>query len=489
MRTAFSKALKQPNILVVCVLSVALGFSLAANYYHHSSAPAIAATKDAAMSDWRTAFEDVADKVGPSVVYITREKTVEVRDPFAGFDNLFNLSPFSIPRQSQETQKQTQIASGSGIIVRSDGYILTNSHVVADADRVTVKLLDGREFKGKVFLDPRTDLALVKIDAKDLPAAQFADSDKVKVGQWAVAMGAPFKLRNTMTVGVVSAIRKEVEGANSQEDLPYPEIIQTDASINPGNSGGPLVDLDGKVMGINGAIYSTSGGNVGIGFAIPANTAKFVMAQLIEKGKVVRGYLGVSMKDLTSTLSEKLGAKDGVLVEDIQSDSPAAKGGIKVKDVITSVNGKRTNNAAELRHAVETIAPNTSVKVTVIREKAEKTLTVKVGEVPDKLDGASTSDEDSVKTGLTVQPLTPEIASSIGVDKDIQGVVVRKVEPGTPAERAGFAVKDVITEIDDTPITSVASFAKAVSKLKNGDTSIVVVQRGERSVIIEMTMD
>ncbi|MCE5323991.1 Do family serine endopeptidase [bacterium] len=489
MRTALSKALKQPSIVVVCLLSIALGFSLAANYYHHSPSTAIAATKDAALSDWRTAFEDVADKVGPSVVYITREKTVEVRDPFSGFDDFFNFGPFSMPRQSQQTQKQTQVASGSGIIVRSDGYILTNSHVVADADRVTVKLLDGREFKGTVLLDPRTDLALVKIDAKDLPAAQFADSDKVKVGQWAIAMGAPFRLRNTMTVGVVSAIRKEVEGSNSQEDLPYPEIIQTDASINPGNSGGPLVDLNGKVMGINGAIYSTSGGNVGIGFAIPVNTAKFVMAQLIEKGKVVRGYLGVSMKDLTLTLSKKLGVKEGVLVEDVQSDSPADNGGIKVKDVITSVDGKQTKNAAALRHAVETIAPNTPVKVTVVREKAEKTLTVKVGEVPDKLNGISTSDEDSVKTGLTVQPLTPDVAESIGVDKDIKGVVVRKVEPGTPAERAGFAVKDVITEIDDAPITSVASFAKAVSKLKSGDTSIVVVQRGDRNVIIEMTMD
>lgn len=490
MRTALSKALKQPNIVVVCLLSIALGFSLAANYYHHSSAPAIAATKDAAMLDWRTAFEDVADKVGPSVVYITREQTVEVTDPFSGFDNFFNPFGFNIPKQ--QTQKQTQTASGSGIIVRSDGYILTNSHVVADADRVTVKLLDGREFKGKVFLDPRTDLALVKIDAKNLPAAQFADSDKVKVGQWAVAMGAPFRLRNTMTVGVVSAIRKQVDGSNekiNQDDLPYPEVIQTDASINPGNSGGPLVDLDGKVMGINGAIYSTSGGNVGIGFAIPANTAKYVMAQLIEKGKVVRGYLGVSMKDLTPTLSEKLGVKDGVLVEDVQSDSPAAKGGIKVKDVIISVDSKQTRNAAELRHTVETISPNTTVKVAVVREKAEKTLTVKVGEIPDKLNGTSTSDEDSVKTGLTVQPLTPDVAASIGIDKDIKGVVVRKVEPGTPAERAGFAVKDVITEIDDTPITSVASFAKAVSNLKSGDTSIVVVQRGDRSVIIEMTLD
>ena len=487
MRTALAKALKQPNIVVVCLLSIALGFSLAANYFHHDPPTAIAA-KDVAMSNWRTAFEDVADKVGPSVVFITRQKTVSVQDPFSDFPSFW---PFSVPRNSQP-QTQVEKASGSGFIVRADGYILTNSHVVADADKVTVRLFDGREFTGKVFLDPQTDLALVKIDAKNLPVLQFANSDDVKVGQWAVAIGAPFRLKNTMTVGVVSAIRKEVENPYSKDDydqLPYPEIIQTDASINPGNSGGPLVDLDGKVMGINGAIFSTSGGNIGIGFAIPANTAKFVMSQLIDKGKVVRGYLGVEMRDLSIGVSDKLGVKEGVLVTGVQSGSAADNGGIQLKDVIVKVNDKPTKSGAELRHAIEALIPGTTAKVVVVRNKAEKTLTVKIGEYKNQASGESASEEQVAKTGLTVQPLTDEVRQSLGIDKDIQGVVVRKVEPGSPAENAGLAPKDVITEIDNDPITSVASFAKAVSKLKSGDTSIVVAQRGDRSLIIEMTLD
>ncbi|MHB9038516.1 MAG: Do family serine endopeptidase [Armatimonadota bacterium] len=484
MRTAL---LKQPSLVVVCLLSIALGFSLAANYYHHAPVTAIAAqAKSAELSDWRTAFEDIAEKLGPSVVYITSEKTVEVNaGPFGGMEDFFNFGPFNGPRRAPETQKRTQTASGSGFIVRSDGYILTNNHVVAGADRVNVKLLDGREFKGKVLLDPRTDLALVKIDAKDLPTAQFADSDKVKVGQWSVAMGAPFGLRNTVTVGVVSAVRKEVD---PNDPLPYAEVIQTDASINPGNSGGPLVDLDGRVMGINGAIYSTSGGNVGIGFAIPANTAKFVMDQLIEKGKVVRGYLGVEMRDLTPTFSEKLGAKEGALVTSIQSGAAADKGGIKTKDVIVKVDGKPIRSGAELRHTVESIAPGTEIKVVVVRDKSQKTLTIKVGEAPAGTEESAT-EEGTDKTGLTVQPLTPELAKEIGVDKDIQGVVVRKVEEGSAGDRAGLRPKDVITEIDNSPITSVATFSKAVSKLQSGDTAIIVAQRGERSVIIEMPID
>ncbi|MCE5313420.1 MAG: Do family serine endopeptidase [Armatimonadota bacterium] len=484
MRTALSK---QPSLVVVCLLSIALGFSLAANYYHHSPAQVIAApAKDTTPSDWRTAFEDIAEKVGPSVVFITSEKTIEVTaSPFGGFDNFFNFSPFGSPKIAPETKKQTQTASGSGVIVRSDGYILTNNHVVAGADVVKVKLLDGREFKGKVLLDPRTDLALVKIDAKDLPVAQFADSDKVKVGQWSMAVGAPFGLRNTVTVGVVSAVRREVD---PNDPLPYAEVIQTDASINPGNSGGPLVDLDGKVIGINGAIYSTSGGNVGIGFAIPSNTAKFVMSQLIDKGKVVRGYLGVEMRDLTPTFSEKLGAKEGALVTSIQPDSAAEKAGIQVKDVIIRVDGKPVGSGAQLRHAVEAIAPGTEAKIVVIRDKAEKTLTITIGEAPAGTD-ESGSEGGTDKTGLSVQPLTPDIAKEIGVDKDIQGVVVRKVESGSAAERAGLRAKDVIMEIDNTPITSVATFSKAVEKLQSGDTAVIVAQRGERSVIIEMSID
>ncbi|MCE5200008.1 MAG: Do family serine endopeptidase [Armatimonadota bacterium] len=486
MRTALKQALKQPSLVIVALLSLALGFSLAANIYHHTPSPAIAApTKDTALSDWRTVFEDISDKLAPSVVYITTETTVEVSNPMSGLDDFFNFGPFGGPRNAPETRKQTKRASGSGVIVRSDGYILTNNHVVAGADKVTVRLADGRKFNGKVLTDPRTDLALVKIDAKDLPAAQLADSDKVKVGQWSVAIGSPFGLRNTLTVGVVSAVRKEVD---PEDPLPYPEVIQTDASINPGNSGGPLVNLDGRVIGINGAIYSTSGGNVGIGFAIPSNTAQFVMKQLIDKGKVVRGFLGVEMRDLTPSLGDKLGAKEGALVTSVVDDGAAAKAGLQVKDIIIKVDNQQISSGSELRHAVEKLAPGETVKMIVIRDKKEKTISVKLGEAPSGNDSASSSD-GSDKTGMQVQPLTSDLAKQLGIGDGVQGVVVRKVDPGSAADHAGIQPKDVITEVDNTPVTSVATFSKAMSKLGSGDTALVVVQRGDRSVIVELQLD
>ena len=483
MRTAWNAALQKWNVALICALSVGLGFSLAANYYHHSAAgPVMAATKAQGPANWSDGFVQIADDLAPSVVSITSEKTVERSDPFGDLNDFFNFGPFSSPNQSKKTDKE--LATGSGVIVRSDGYIITNNHVVADADRVTVKLADGREFKGKTMVDPRTDLAVVKIDAKDLPAAQFADSDKVRVGQWAIAIGSPFRLRNTLTVGVVSAIRNE-SSADSDDNLP--ECIQTDASINPGNSGGPLVDVDGKIIGINFMIYSQSGGNQGIGFAIPSNTVKYVMDQLITHGKVVRGYLGLLPSDLTPVLSDKLGTKSGALVESIDKDSPAEKGGIKVKDVIVSVDGKAVKNANDLRHTIQAMTPNSEAKIVVVREKKEKTLSVKLGEAP-------SGDEDNSgstggKIGLSVQPLTADIAKALGIDSSIQGVVVRSVESGSAGDRAGIRVKDVIMEIDNTPVTSVATFSKVTGQLKSGDTAIVVVQRGDRSVILEMPIE
>jgi len=469
------------SLVVTVILSVALGFSLAANFHHHPRSAAIAAAPKAVSENWKEGFADIAANLAPSVVNITSEKMVERRS-FPGLDDFF--SPFGGQRQAPQQEKQLAKATGSGVIVRADGYILTNNHVVAGADRVTVTLVDGRNFNGTVMRDPRTDLALVKIDAKDLPAVPFADSDKVRVGEWAIAMGNPFGLRNTVTVGTVSAVRHD---SDPNDPLPYPEVIQTDASINPGNSGGPLVDIEGKIIGINGAIYSQSGGNIGIGFAIPANTAKFVMTALIEKGKVVRGFLGLLPADLTPVMSGKLGVKSGALVESVDKDSPADKGGVKVKDVVTSVNGKAIKNGAELRRVVGAIAPGTEVSLVVVRDKKDKTLTVKLGEAPNGEEGDESSTGD--KIGISVQPLTADIAKRLGVDESIKGVVVRKIEPGSAADRAGIRANDVITEVDDSAVTSVASFSKAIGQLKKGETAIVVVQRGERSVIIEMPIE
>lgn len=485
MRNAFKAAFRRPSLILVCVLSVALGFSLAVNMRQSPVGPAIAAAPSAdAMKDWRAGFVDIAATISPSVVHITSEKMVERSFSIPGLDDFPGFGPFGPPRGTPRPEKQLEKASGSGFIIRSDGYILTNNHVVAGADRVEVKLADGREFKGTVLTDERTDLALVKIDATGLPAIEFADSDNVKVGQWAITMGSPFGLRNTMTVGVVSAVRKEIE---PNSPIKYPETIQTDASINFGNSGGPLVDINGRVIGINFMIFSRSGGNVGIGFAIPSNVAKFVVDQLIDNGKVVRGYLGVEPRDLTPILADKLGVKEGALVGDVTKDSAADKGGIEVKDVILKVDGKPVRSAWELRHVVQSIAPGTEVKVVVMRDGKQQTLSIKLDEAP--RDEETSAKADGEELGLSVQPLTKDLADEIGVDPDIKGVVVRKVEPGSAGDRADIEVKDVIVEIDNTPIQSVAEFTQAVKKLKSGDTAIVVVQREKRSVILEMPVE
>lgn len=487
MNSLYRAAAKNPSLIVVCVLSIALGFSLAANFYSHAGNAAIAAAPvDLSQSSWRTAFEDVAEKLAPSVVFITSEKDVTIQewDPFGDLDDFFNW-PFGGRRRlpAPQPRKETQKATGSGFIVRSDGYIITNNHVVAGADRVTVKLQDGREFKGKVFLDPNTDLAVVKIDATGLPAVTFADSDKVKVGQWAMAIGNPFGLRNTVTVGVVSQIRRETDSGFEG----YPEAIQTDAAINPGNSGGPLVDLDGKVIGVNFMIYSTTRQSAGIGFAIPSNTVKTVVNQLIEKGKVVRGYLGLMPTDLTPATKQVYGVQKGALVESVEADSPADKAGIKESDVITKVDGKEISSALDLRKAIQAITPGTTVKLTVVRDKVERTITVKVGEAP-TVGQDNKGEADGGKLGVTVKTLTPDLARQLGVRRNV-GVVVQSVEQGSAADRAGIQPNDVITKINTTPITNVTTFNDAMKKLKSGDTAVLVVLRGPSSAILQVTLD
>ena len=487
MLRMWKSTLKNPSLVVVCVLSLALGFSLAANFYNHAGNAVIAAApKDLSQSNWRTAFEDVSEKLAPSVVYIVSEKdvTYQMYDPFGGMDDFFN-SPFGGGRRrapAPQTQKRTDKASGTGFIVRSDGYILTNNHVVADADRVTVKLADGREFKGKVLLDPNTDLAVIKIDATGLPAVSFADSDSVKVGQWSVAIGNPFGLRNTVTVGVVSALRRETDSGYDG-----PEAIQTDAPINPGNSGGPLVDLNGKVIGINFMIYSTTNQSAGIGFAIVSNTAKTVVDQLIDKGKVVRGYLGLMPTDLTPAKAQVYGVKKGALVESVSGDSPADKAGVKESDVITKINGKDIASALELRKAVAAIAPGTTVKLTVMRDKAEKLISVKLIEAPTVGEDGQAS-AGGGKLGVTVKALTADMARQLGVRRTA-GVVIESVEQGSAADRAGIQEQDVITKINTTPVTSVATFNEAAKNLKSGSTAVLVIQRGRDSAILEVTLD
>ena len=374
-------------IPVIFSLGMASTLALHRNAGSQPAAPPVQPSAQALSME--SAFEQVADKLRPSVVFIKsqqggrpspklRQQADDGTDPFQGL-------PGAPGGRRPSGRTPVMEASGSGVIIRTDGYILTNDHVVDGADKVTVTLQDGREFVGAVKRDFKSDLALIKIEASGLPAAELADSDRVKIGQWAIAFGSPFGLSDTMTVGVVSSLhREQLIGGNGPEGRLYPSLLQTDASINPGNSGGPLVDLYGRVVGINVAIESPSGGNVGIGFAIPANTARYIMSELIAKGKVTRGYLGLAPVTPTYDQKHKYGVTAGALVMRVSAGSPAEKAGLQVEDVIVRFNGKAVADEATFREMVARTAPGETANVVVKRNGSEKTLSVTLEEFRDE---------------------------------------------------------------------------------------------------------
>ncbi|MDZ7261779.1 MAG: DegQ family serine endoprotease [candidate division KSB1 bacterium] len=437
------------------------------------------------------AFEAAAGKVNQSIVPIFAEQVVEVQSPF-GFPNDpfrdffgddFFKRFFGTPPQSE---KQTVRSLGSGVIVTTDGYILTNNHVVAGADKLTVVLANKQKYAAKVIgTDPQTDVAVIKIDAKDLPAAILGNSDNVKVGQWVIAVGNPFQLMHTVTAGIISAKGRSEIGLADYEDF-----IQTDAAINPGNSGGALADLDGNVIGINTAINSPSGGNIGIGFAIPINMARRVMDALISKGKVTRGYMGLLLQDIDENLAKalKLKSTEGSLVGDVTPGGPADKAGIKRGDVIIKLDGNKIENSTQLRNIVAQTSPRTPVKVTLIRNGKEMELTVVLDERPQELRGTTPQErqpeeQSYEKLGLSVQTLTPDIANQLGYQNE-QGVVVTDVAGGSPAEDAGLQQGDLIKEVNRVKVRTVPDFKSAVARLKSGDSAALFVRRGQNTFFV-----
>ena len=460
------------GLVLLIALSMALGMSLAANFSGRDAAYAVDQKTTiqqhrAVLHQLQDAFTSIVEEVLPSVVSITVTRTVETGAAM-DFEDLFKGFPFPIPRP-ETPEKQPYKSCGSGVIVRSDGYILTNDHVVGGAEKVTVTLKDGREFEGAVSRDPRSDLAIVKIDAKNLPAAKLGDSSKVKVGSWAIAIGSPFQLDQTVTLGVVSATGRQAAAPEGTGF--YPNLIQTDASINPGNSGGPLVNIDGEVTGINTLIQSSfGGGNIGIGFAIPANTAKFVLDQLITTGKVTRGYLGIEPEDVTPKRAEQYGVKEGVFVSKVEVNSPAYKAGLQVEDIIIELDGKKVSNEIQFRDMVAATPPGRQVSIVVVRNEAQKTLTVTVSEPPPIETAEETPAETVAKLGFNVANVTPEIAKRYDLDEDTKGVVVTKVSQGSSAARAGVRPGQVVFHANDKPINTVADFNAATKDLKSGDT-------------------
>lgn len=432
------------------------------------------------------AFAAVVKKAGPAVVYVGVEKSVHVtgqgspydffNDPF--FERFFGpqFKHPKIPRQRKFKQK----GAGSGFIIAPDGYILTNNHVVADADKITVRLSDEREFTAKVVgTDPQSDVALIKIDGKNLPVLPLGDSDQLQVGEWVIAIGNPFELMQTVTVGVVSA-----KGRNHMGISDYENYIQTDAAINPGNSGGPLLNIHGEAIGINSAIFSRSGGYMGIGFAIPINMAKNIEQQLLKHGKVTRGWLGVMIQDVNKDLAKSFNLKTthGVLISEVTSKSPAEKAGIKQGDVVLAIDGKPVNNVAELRNAIAMTSPGTKLVLTVIRDGKKYSIPVAIGEQP--ADFAQTAKHMGASPladmGLSLQDLTPELAEQFGYEKS-QGVLIAEVEPDSPAGRVGLQAGQLIEEVNKRRVHNLKELKEALKRSQHKKQVLLRVRAGDFS--------
>jgi serine protease Do len=434
-------------------------------------------------------FVELAKKLKPMVVNIGTAKTVKpqrrLQRPFG--NNPFGNDPFSdfFDRFFEEQQPHgyKQRSLGSGFIITSDGYILTNNHVVAGADEIKVKLADGREFKAEVKgLDEKLDLALIKInDGKEkLPAVSLGDSDTIEIGEWVMAIGNPFGLAETVTAGIVSA-KGRVIGSG-----PYDDFIQTDASINPGNSGGPLFNTDGLVVGINTAIVA---GGQGIGFAIPINMAKSIIPQLKDKGKVTRGWLGVAIQPVTDNLAQSFGlqGEKGALISDVTPDSPADKGGLKAGDIILSFDGKAIHEMNELPRLVAATDVGRKVKIGFLREGKERELAV----VIDRLKDGESGDVAGVsgdQLGMTVKELTKEQAARFR-SKETSGVVVTEVKGDGLAAEAGIVQGDVIKEIDGRKIVGVDDYEKAVAAHKKGSVMRFLLRRGDSSLFVAIKAD
>jgi len=432
-------------------------------------------------------FSELVKKVRPSVVYIS---TVKVIKGMRGFHHPFgdNSDPNDPFREflerffgDQTPRDFKQRSLGSGFIIDKDGYILTNNHVVEQTDEIRVTLADGKEVSADIVgRDPKTDLALIRIETdEELDPLTFGNSDNLEVGDWVVAIGNPYGLGNTVTAGIVSYKSRNI-GAG-----PYDDFIQTDAAINPGNSGGPLLNTAGEVIGINSAIFSQSGGSIGIGFAIPINMAKDLLPQL-KTGKVVRGWLGVMIQKITPELKDKLNLKDdkGALVADVTPDSPAYKAGIERGDVIVSFDGKEIVEMKDLPYIVGATPVGKKVTVDVIRKGEKKAFKIRVGELKEE-DETEEAEERETNLGMIVEELTPQMARNLGLS-ETRGLVVAQVQSNSPADEAGLRQGDLIVEIDQTEVATLSEFYQIMKKFKKGDTILFLVKRDNSTLYLTL---
>ncbi len=435
------------------------------------------------------AYEKIAATVTPAIVNIRTTQVIKVQqspfftDPFFRqfFGDMFGQG--AIPREQREH------ALGSGVIVSSDGYIITNNHVVAKATEIEVMLSDRRVFKAKVMgADPRSDIAVIKVDTKNLPTVPWGDSSALKPGDTVMAFGNPFGLNFTVTRGSVNAVGRSGLGIEQYEDF-----IQTDAAINPGNSGGALVNVRGQVVGINTAILSPTqgpggqGGWAGVGFAIPSNSARHVMESLIKTGKVSRGYLGVAIRDLNPALARQFKVPDvsGVLINQVEPGSPAEKAGLRQGDVVRSLNGQSVDGPDRFRALVAAASPGAEITLGILRDGKSETVKVTLGEQPANLagPGAGRAPSEGTLRGITVQNLTPSIRDQLGLPSNVRGVVISDLDPNSPAAMAGLQPGDVIMSINRHPVESVAEFNRLTSQA-TGEVLLRVNRQGVSDFIV-----
>lgn len=430
-------------------------------------------------------FADLAEQASPAVVNITSSKTVKNRNSFGrGFgdpryDEFFERFFGQQPRPSDPRENTRPVVStGSGFIISEDGYLLTNNHVVEDADEITVSLGDRREYIAEVIgADERSDVALLKIEANDLPVLEIGESKNLKVGEWVVAIGSPFQLRFSVTSGIVSAKGRSIPNGSDSTYVPF---IQTDVAINPGNSGGPLFDLEGKVVGINSQIYTRSGGYMGVSFAIPIDYAMDVADQLKENGYVARGWLGVSIQEITSELAEALEMEvpKGALISQIIEDSPAEKSGLKEEDVILFFDGEEIFYSSDLPLTVGAIRPGSEVNAMVLRDGKKKTIQVTVGELPKDPAVAFNNTQQNI-LGIVVENQNNDNQRSF-----IEGVVVTSVDPEGVAYRSGIRRGDIIYSLGRVKITNVSEFRDVLSDIdKERNSTIGIARNGNKRIL------
>ncbi len=449
----------------------------------HAEEPRISKEAIDLLSKTSQAMAEVVAAVRPAVVNISTTKTIKVpglSHPF--FDDPYFRRFFGDNFDNQRKRERKSTNLGSGVIVDKNGYILTNNHVIKGADEIKIRLSDRREFKGRVIgTDPKTDLAVIKIEADRLPTVKWADSDKLRVGETVIAIGNPYGLHQTVTSGIISATGRANVGIADYEDF-----IQTDAAINPGNSGGALVNIRGELIGINTAIFSTSGGYQGIGFAIPSNMARSVMENLIKKGKVIRGWLGITVQQLTPELAQQFNLRNdkGVLVADVAEQSPAYKSGLMRGDVILEFDGKEVNDPSVLRNMAANSPPGKEVSIKLIRGDSTKNIKVIIAELPSETQKMIDERSDILK-GITVQNITPEIRRSLQIPKNISGVIIMNIDPKSPAQNV-LQKNDIITEINKRKVNNITQYKDTISKLKNVKQIMLLVYRNGSYVYITL---